>query len=155
MKKVIIASLFAMVAFVFTGCRDCNCQPSEPCQFHQKTIELEVSQAKWEFDNGANMFYCHFDVPEITNNVFLYGTKCIYREYNYGKPNVYDVALPETTYLVEDVDDGQGGTTPYYYQQHIDYAIGVGKVEIFCIYSDFIYDGFTPDAMHFILQLTY
>lgn len=155
MKKVIIASLFAMVAFVFTGCRDCNCQPSEPCQFHQKSIELVVDQSKWEFDTGANMFYCHFDVPEITSDVFKYGTKCIYREYNYGTAKAYEVALPETTYLVVDLDDGQGGTTPYYYQQHIDYGVGVGMVEIFCTISDFYYEGFTPDAMRFRLQLTY
>ena len=101
------------------------------------------------------MFYCHFDVPELTVRAYKYGEVSINREYNSGTSNAYQVALPETTYLSEDLDDGNGGTTPYYYQQHIDYTYGIGFVEIFCKISDFYYEGFTPDAMVFRMQLTY
>ena len=149
MKKYVFISLLALVAMVFTGCH------SEDAPQHKKTVDLVAYSNSWTFDNGANAFYCHFDVPEITSKVYNYGEFSVNREYNSGTPRAYQVALPETTYLQEEVDDGAGGTTMVYYQQHLDYAIGVGFVEVFCTISDFYYDDFSPDAMLFRLQMTY
>ena len=132
-----------------------SCQGNEPCKFNKQTIDLSVKQSQWEFDNDANMFYCHFDVPAITANVYDYGEFSIHREYNSGTNKAYQVALPETTYKSEDIDNENGTYSTVYYQQHLDYAIGVGFVEVFCTISDFYYEGFTPEAMLFRLQLTY
>ena len=152
MKKYVFISLLALVALVFTGCTDCNCkhEPTPECQFHKKTVDLVANASSWSFDDGANMYYCHFDVPEITSTVYNYGEFSVNRKYNSGTQNAYQVALPETTYLQADVE---GGTV--FYQQHLDYAIGVGFIEVFCTISDFYYDGFSPDAMLFRLQMTY
>jgi len=149
MKKYLFICLLAVLAVGFTSCE------SENTPKHKRTIDLVVKQSAWDFDQSANMFYCHFDVPELTARAYNYGEVSINREYNSGTSNAYQVALPETTYRSVDLDDGNGGTTPYYYQQHLDYAFGVGFVEIFCTISDFYYEGFTPDAMVFRMQLTY
>ena len=150
MKKYVFICLMALIGIVMT-----SCQTNEPCKFNKKTVDLNVTQDKWKFDDGANMFFCHFSVPEITAQVYNYGEFSIHREYNSGTNNAYQVALPETTYKSEDIDNGDGTYSTVYYQQHIDYIIGVGFVEVFCTISDFYYEGFTPEAMVFRLQLTY
>lgn len=150
MKKYVFICLMALIGIAFT-----SCQTNEPCKFNKKTVNLKVTQDKWGFDDGANMFFCHFSVPEITAQVYNYGEFSIHREYNSGTNNAYQVALPETTYKSEDIDNGDGTYSTVYYQQHIDYVIGVGFVEVFCTISDFYYEGFTPEAMVFRLQLTY
>ena len=149
MKKYIFISLLALVGVMFSSCRS-----NEP-QMRKKTIDLAVTQSKWGYDSSVDMFYCHFDVPEITSKVYNYGEFSVNREYNSGTPRAYQVALPETTYLQEEVDDGHGTISVINYQQHLDYAIGVGFVEVFCTISDFYYEGFSPDAMLFRLQMTY
>lgn len=149
MKKFVMISVLALVAVVFTACT------SEDTPKHKKTIDLVAKTNTWSFDDGANMYYCHFDVDEITSQVYNYGEFSVHREYNSGKPNAYQVALPETTYCVEELDNGDGTTSPYYYQQHIDYAVGVGFVEVFLTISDYFYEGFQPESMLFRLQMTY
>ncbi len=144
MKKYVFISLLALVALVFTGCQSADAPQ------HKKTVDLVANASSWSFDDGANMYYCHFDVPEITSKVYNYGEFSVNREYNSGTPRAYQVTLPETTYLQADVE---GGTV--FYQQHLDYAIGVGFIEVFCTISDFYYDDFSPDAMLFRLQMTY
>ena len=131
----------------------CTCDPSS--HLNKKTIFLNVSQNQWEFDNSVNMFYCHFDVPELTKAVYDNGEISIHHEYNSGTNNAYQVALPETMYQSEDIDNGDGTYSTVYYQQHIDYAFGIGFVEVFFTISDFYYEGFTPVAMQFRLQMTY
>ena len=148
MKKYVFICLLALVAVVFTACNN-----NDPLR--KKTVDLVVNTNNWEFDNSANMFFCHFNVPEMTAEVYNYGEVSISHEYNPGTQNAYQVALPETVYRQEDLDNGDGTTSPYYYQQHLDYAIGVGFVEIFCTISDFYYKDYTPDAMLFRMQITY
>lgn len=156
MKKSLIFGLLAIMGLGMTSCNTCDCkhEPVIPCQFNKKTIDLVVSSDKWVFDSGANMYYCHFDVPELTQSVYNYGEVSINREYNSGSAQAYQVALPETSYLMLEEDNGDGTTSTYYYQQHIDYAYGAGFVEIFCMFSDYIYDS-APDPMLFRMQLTY
>lgn len=151
MKKYLFICLLAVLAVGFTSCE------SENAPKHKRTIDLVVKQSAWDFDQSANMFYCHFYVPELTARAYNYGEVSINREYNSGTSNAYQVALPETTYKSEQLTDSVGNPVDeyFYYQQHIDYTYGIGFVEIFCTISDFYYEGFTPDAMVFRMQLTY
>ena len=154
MKKYLLIGLVAMMGLGMTGCTiNSSNEPSE--RMHKQTIDLNVKASSWIWDAGANMYYCHFDLPELTSDIYNYAEVSVNREYNSGTPNAYQVALPETTYLSVDLDNEDGSTSPYHYQQHLDYAFGVGFIEIFCTISDLYYEGFTPDAMLFRLQLTY
>ena len=159
MKKYLIIGLLAVMGLGMMSCSgsscDCKHEPVIPCQFNKKTIDLVAKTTDWSFDTGAKMYYCHFDLPELTSDIYNYAEVSVNREYNSGTPNAYQVALPETTYLSVDLDNEDGSTSPYHYQQHLDYAFGVGFIEIFCTISDLYYEGFTPDAMLFRLQLTY
>ena len=131
-----------------TGCTiNSSNEPSE--RMHKQTIDLNVKASSWIWDAGANMYYCHFDLPELTSDIYNYAEVSVNREYNTGSSKAYQVALPETTYLTEKVNNQD-----YFYQQHIDYAYGVGFVEIFLTFSDYVYDQ-QPDPMVFRMQLTY
>ena len=150
MKKYVFICLMAVVAAGMTSCKndkECTCVP---CQFRQQTLDLVVLQKDWTYDSNAKMYFYRFDVPELTAEVYNYGEVSINREYNNGTQNAYQVALPETTYQQTTVD----GNT-YYFQQHIDYAYGIGFVEIGITISDFYYDDFTPTDMIFRMQMTY
>ena len=131
---------------------------TEECKFNKKTVDLVVTQDKWTFDEGANMFFCHFNVPELTEQVYNYGEVSVTREYNSGTKNAYPVALPETSYTVEYENAENTGEVlnTFYYAQHVDYAFGIGFVEVFYTISDFFYpEGEKPEGMLFRLQLTY
>jgi hypothetical protein len=151
MKKVSFLFVFAALLLVFSGCES----KQEPCQFHKKTIDLVVNQKDWAFDNDTHQFYCHFDIEELTANVYNYGEVSVSREYNSGTKDAYQVALPMSLYMVEEVDDGQGGTSYIYYTQHIDYRVGIGYVEVQLTNSDYAYADEKPESMIFRLQLTY
>ena len=148
MKKYLLIGLVAMMGLGMTGCTiNSSSEPSE--RMHKQTIDLNVKASSWIWDAGANMYYCHFDLPELTSAIYNHAEVSINREYNPGSSKAYQVALPETTYLTEKVNNQD-----YFYQQHIDYAYGVGFVEIFLTFSDYIYDQ-QPDPMVFRMQLTY
>ena len=105
MKKYVFICLLALVATVFT-----SCNRNEPLV--KKTIDLTVKSSNWAFDEGINAYYCHFDVKELTEYVYNYGEYSIHREYNTGKSNAYQVALPETTYIQVELDNGDETTSP-------------------------------------------
>ena len=148
MKKYLLIGLVALMGLGMTGCTiNSSNEPSE--RMHKQTIDLNVKASSWIWDAGANMYYCHFDLPELTGDIYNYAEVSINREYNTGSSKAYQVALPETTYLTEKVNNQD-----YFYQQHIDYAYGVGFVEIFLTFSDYVYDQ-QPDPMVFRMQLTY
>ena len=148
MKKYLLIGLVALMGLGMTGCTiNSSSEPSE--RMHKQTIDLNVKANSWIWDAGANMYYCHFDLPELTSDIYNYAEVSINREYNTGSSKAYQVALPETTYLTEKVNNQD-----YFYQQHIDYAYGVGFVEIFLTFSDYVYDQ-QPDPMIFRMQLTY
>jgi hypothetical protein len=151
MKKVSFLFVFAALLLLFTGCES----KQEPCKFNKKTIDLVVNQKDWAFDNDTHQFYCHFDIEELTANVYNYGEVSVSREYNSGTKDAYQVALPMSLYMVEEVDDGQGGTSYIYYTQHIDYRVGIGYVEVQLTNSDYAYADEKPESMIFRLQLTY
>jgi len=151
MKKSIIICLMTLgVIAGFTSCKK-----GDGYRFNKYTKDLIVNAGQWEFDKGANMYFCHFDVEELTAEVYDYGEISVSREYNTGTKNAYQVALPETSYKQVLLDNTEGSSDPYYYQQHIDYAFGVGFVEVFVTISDFYYDDYQPENMLFRLQLTW
>ena len=136
----------------FTACRS-----NEP-QLQKKTVDLAVKSSQWEFDESVNQYYCHFNVPELTESVYNYGEVSINREYNSGTKNAYQVALPETSYKVEyEYDETTGEViNTFYYAQLVDCVYGIGFVEVFYTISDFFYPaGEKPEGMLFRLQLTY
>ena len=147
MKKYLLIGLVALMGLGMTGCTTNN-EPSG--KFHKKTIDLNVTADAWVWDNIMNTYYCHFDLPELTRDIYNYAEVSVNREYNNGTSKAYQVALPETTYLTEKVNNQDN-----FYQQHIDYAYGVGFVEITLTLSDYYYEGFHPEAMLFRMQLTY
>lgn len=145
MKKVLLILSFIAVAIGFTGCED------EPCRYHTQTLDLRVMQADWQFDDNTLQYYYHFDVPEITPFVYNYGNWSISREYNSGTKDAYQVALPQSVYMTEELADGSIA----YYTQHIDYRVGIGYVEIQLTNSDYFYEQENPENMLFRLQLIY
>ena len=154
MKKYLFISLFALVAIMFTGCEKKQQEP-EPCRFHKLTLDLVVDQRDWQFDNDTKQFYYHFDIDELTADVYNYAELSISREFNAGTKDAYQVALPMSTYLEEEVDNGDNTVSTVYYTQHIDYRFGIKYVEIQVTNSDHIYAAENPESMIFRMQLTY
>jgi hypothetical protein len=162
MKKYLIIGLLAVMVLVMTSCSTCDCkhEPTIPCQFNKKTIDLTVYQKEWTFDNDTKQFYAHFDLPELTSDIYNYGNYSLHREYNTGLSTAYQVALPQSLLLSETVTQGSG-TSVVYYTQLVDYRVGVGYVEVQVTNSDFYYPTNTqgnlikPESMVFHLQLIY
>ncbi|MBQ3998294.1 MAG: hypothetical protein II644_03025 [Paludibacteraceae bacterium] len=151
MKKSIIICLLACISLGFTGCIMNSSSSDVDCKFHKKTIDLVCNQNEWLYNSNSNSYYCHFTVDQLTRDVYNYGEVSVSREYNSGSSNAYQVALPETTYMVEN-----DGTNTFYYAQHVDYLYGVGYIEVYYTVSDYFYPAnFTPGAMVFRAQLTY
>ena len=155
MKKQLFLCLIAAMAMV-SCTRYYNTYEVVGGGVKKKTVNLPVKTNQWEFDQDVNQYYCHFDVLELTDSVYNYGEVSVNREYNSGTKDAYQVALPETSYLQIEITNDDNTTSPYFYQQHLDYAFGIGFVEVFCTISDFYYeDGWKPDGMLFRLQMTY
>ena len=147
MKRVFLWALLGMVMMSFAGCKDDGPQ-------NEKSIYLTVNSNEWKFDKDLQQFYAHFNIPEISSNAYNYGNYSVYRVYNVETPNEYQVALPETTYLIEVYTDEESGEKyEYYYQQHVNYRVGFGYVEIQVTNSDYMYAPENPERMDFHLQL--
>ena len=151
-KSLFILTLVAVLA----GMSSCN-YSSEPCRFNKKTIDLPVAWNEWKFDNDAKQFYVHFNIDALTADVYNYGNYSLHREYNSGTKDVYQVALPQSMFMTDTLNDGSVA----YYTQHIDYRVGIKFVEIQVTNSDYFYptDGqgnlYAPDDMRFRLELIY
>lgn len=161
MKKFLLFIFLAAGALGLTSCNDNKYQEPTPCKFNSKSIYLSVNQNEWKYDDQKYQFYAHFTVPEITSNVYNFGNFSLHRVYNLGQSNACQVGLPQSIYNMEIVDNGDGTTTELYYQQLVDYIIGVGYVELQVTNSDFLYPTDTqgyliyPEGMDFHLQLIY
>ena len=109
----------------------------------------------WVWDTDKQYFFYDFDVNALTADVYNFGTITLSREYNFGKNNAYQVALPESTYKLDQQINGND-TTYVPYTQYIDYAFGVKWVQVTLRNSDYIYpNDYEPEEMHFRLQLVY
>ena len=160
MKKYAFLCLLVLVTFVQTGCVFQTDSHTPDCKFHTKTIDLPVKQNEWMYDINNDQFYAHFELKEITANIYNYGNFSIHREYNSGLNAAYQVALPESKFMTE-VINNNGTQTILYYTQLVDYRVGVGYVDIQVTNSDFSYpiddqkNLINPEEMLFRLQLIY
>ena len=144
MKKYIFICLLALVAVGFASCE----------VYETETYDLTVMQEDWQWDNTTQQFYYHFDLPQLTSNVYNFGNYDIWHEYNPGTTDAYMVQLPESIYKQEMViDEVTGDTSFVYYTQHIDARVMVGAVEIQLTNSDYFYDAENPESMLFRLQI--
>jgi len=160
MRRWFLISLLALVGMSFTGC--VVNKPENTCYYHADPIYLEAKSSDWQYDEKNLQFYVHFDVPELTAKVYDFGNYSLHREYNTGTSNAYQVGLPQTIFMSEEVEYEDHTTGIVYYTQHVDYRVGVGYVEIQVTNSDFLYPqeestGYliNPEAMTFHLQLIY
>ena len=150
MKKYLFLAL--ALALVLTGC-----QEKVVCNFHSETIYLPAYQSDWEFDYDAQQFFCHFDVPEITRDVYDNGIWTVSCEFGRKSKNPYMVALPMSVFMTDTLSD----LSVVYYTQYFDYRVGVGYVEVQATMSDYLYPTdpkgnlVPPEAMTFRLQMTY
>ena len=152
MRKYIFILVFAGAVIGLNSCvytTKCDCDPAAECKYHEKTVDLVLNTSEWKFDDDLQQFYCRFNVPEITASIYDYGNFTIHREDNYGTPDAYQVALPQSVYMSETLNNG----SIIYYTQHIDYRIGVGYVEIQLTNSDYYYSQYNPESMRFRLQI--
>ena len=154
MKKYVFFLLLTTILFSLTGCQN-------ECYYHSKSIYLDVAQSEWKFDKDQQQFYAHFNLNQITSDIFNYGNYTLHREYNTNTKDVYQVGLPQSLYLWENVTEADGSEVTVYYQQLVDYRVGVGYVEIQVTNSDYFYpedasgNKINPEAMVFHLQLIY
>ena len=140
---------------VFTGC-----EKNEPCTCKQVTYELRVDQDEWEFDDNTHQFFAHFTIKELTGDVLKYGVVSATRVIKENN-NTYQVALPMSSYLGEEIEYTDGTKDTIFYTQHIDYRYGEKYVDVQLINSDWSYyidnneNYINPDAMTFIMRITY
>ncbi|MCR5050177.1 MAG: hypothetical protein K6A36_03745 [Paludibacteraceae bacterium] len=162
MKKQVLFALLALATVIgFNSCRRTNCtcdhHEPEPCKFNTFTCDLRLASADWQWDDQNQQFYYHFEVPEMTSTIYNYGVFTVYREYGKGTNGAYQVALPQTICNAVEVSAGNYA----YYTQHIDYAYGLGFIEIILTNSDYFYDQndsgqlINPESMDFRVQIVY
>ena len=150
MKKYILLSVLALALTGMTSCEKDN-GPKK-----QESLYLTVSQSEWQYDKALGQFYAHFTLPAISTTAYDYGNYSVYRVYNVDSKDEYQVALPETVYLIDILTDSETGQEyEYYYQQHVNYRIGIGYIEIQVTNSDYLYADTNPETMDFHLQLVY
>lgn len=117
-----------------------------------KDYSVDNSAHKWALavSSDGNYYRCTFDVPELTEFVFLSGNVQGYI-YLYD-PNgaEYQHDLPYSLHILATDQNGN----PYPYTQTIDFVFGVGWIEFQYTNSDFQYPE-VPGPMNFRLALTW
>ena len=138
---------------VLVGFSSCNYYPKETVyetvyetiyESNFKTLDLRVRASDWQ--DGGDYYYCTFNVPELTSQIYNYGVVTCYREYNKGTTNAYQLPLPQT---IHNVDAGDGTL----YTSTIDFSFAVGLVEIVLTNNDFKY--VAPERMDFRLNMVW
>ena len=144
MKK---RTYFAVMVCVLVGFSSCNYYPKETVyESNFKTLDLRVDANQWLFSQDGDYYYCTFNVPELTSQIYNYGVVSCYREYNKGTTNAYQLPLPQT---IHNVDAGNGAL----YTSTIDFSFAVGLVEIVLTNNDFAY--YAPEGMDFRLNMVW
>ena len=120
MKKHIFLAVVCALTLV-------GCQNNETdCYFHKKTINRTVRQSDWQFDDQGKLFFCNFDVPEITRDVYDKGSWTVYREYNHNTPNAYQAAIPMNLFINDTLTED----AVVYYTQYIELPIVMQHREV-------------------------
>ena len=144
MKK---RTYFAIMVCVLVGFSSCNYYPKETVyESNFKTLDLRVDANQWLFSQDGDYYYCTFNVPELTSQIYNYGVVTCYREYNKGTNDAYQLPLPQT---IHNVDAGNGAL----YTSTIDFSFAVGLVEIVLTNNDFAY--YAPEGMDFRLNMVW
>ena len=144
MKK---RTYFAIMVCVLVGFSSCNYYPKETVyESNFKTLDLRVDANQWLFSQDGDYYYCTFNVPELTSQIYNYGVVTCYREYNKGTNDAYQLPLPQT---IHNVDAGNGAL----YTSTIDFSFAVGLVEIVLTNNDFRYAA--PERMDFRLNMVW
>ena len=138
---------FAIMVCVLVGFSSCNYYPKETVyESNFKTLDLRVDANQWLVSQDGDYYYCTFNVPELTSQIYNYGVVTCYREYNKGTTNAYQLPLPQT---IHNVDAGDGTL----YTSTIDFSFAVGLVEIVLTNNDFKY--VAPERMDFRLNMVW
>ena len=138
---------FAIMVCVLVGFSSCNYYPKETVyESNFKTLDLRVDANQWLVSQDGDYYYCTFNVPELTSQIYNYGVVTCYREYNKGTTNAYQLPLPQT---IHNVDAGNGAL----YTSTIDFSFAVGLVEIVLTNNDFAY--YAPEGMDFRLNMVW
>lgn len=147
MKKFYYLMAAVVCLLTLSACEGDKYYPTEYVyQYNKENLNLHIESSDWKWSNNGYYFYT-FSVPELTQNIYNYGTVLCYREYNQGTVNAYQIALP---YIQTKTD----GTDTY--QQFIDFSYLTGVVEIVLTNSDLKYDVTTaPESMDFHLALVW
>lgn len=154
-KSVFLSIVLPLVVLAFTGCKDDKC----PCHCSRQVIEYNVYKADWKYsDLGAkegnpyanNYFFCTFDAPELTEDVFKYGNVEIYDVFNNEMQHVLPYVRHYEEYNAAD-------SVWNYYTETVDAYYGVGWIEFQLSSSDFMYEddlSYMPNAATFRVVIT-
>lgn len=121
-----------------------SCRHNDPDW--RKVYDLHIAANQWVLSNDKSYYFCSFNIPELSTELYNYGVVLCNREYNKGTNNAYQIALPQTIHNVDESTDALYTTT-------IDYSYMPGLVEIVLTNNDFVYA--QPEAMDFRLTLLY
>ncbi len=148
MKKIHYLMAAVVCLLTLSACEGDTYYPTEYVyQYNKTNLNLHIESNEWQKSNDESYYYYTFSVPELTQNIYDYGTVLCYREYNQGMADAYQIALP---YIQTKID----GTDIY--QQYIDFSYLTGQVEIALTNSDLKYDPTqTPESMDFHLALVW
>ena len=148
MKKLSVLFAILLMAFGFSSC---EYHYEYPTTSKNTTINLDlhVNSADWQWSEQVGYYYYTFSVPELTNTICNKGIVVVYREFNKGTSNAYQINLPR---IFPMTDSGNGEV----YSQIIDFSYLPQQVEIAVTNSDLKYDLKTkPESMDFRLSMMY
>ena len=148
MKKLSVLFAILLMAFGFSSC---EYHYEYPTTSKNTTIilDLHVNSAAWQWSEQDGYYYYTFSVPELTNTICNKGIVVVYREFNKGTSNAYQINLPR---IFPMTDSGNGEV----YSQIIDFSYLPQQVEIAVTNSDLKYDLKTkPESMDFRLSMMY
>ena len=154
MKNKLILVLCAIAACCFVAC-DSGTSPE--CKYHSDTFDIpkKGDKLKWDFDKTNREFVCRVNMPDITSYIYNFGNWSLCREFNKGKSDAYQIALPMSQFKCDTVE----AESTIYYTQYLDYRVGTEYVDIQLTNSDFFYakdasgNPIPPETMDFRLQV--
>ena len=148
MKKLSVLFAILLMAFGFSSC---EYHYEYPTTSKNTTINLDlhVNSADWQWSEQVGYYYYTFSVPELTNTICNKGIVVVYREFNKGTSDAYQINLPR---IFPMTDSGNGEV----YSQIIDFSYLPQQVEIAVTNSDLKSDLKTkPESMDFRLSMMY
>ena len=150
MKKLSVLFAILLMAFGFSSC---EYHYEYPTTSKNTTINLDlhVNSADWQWSEQVGYYYYTFSVPELTNTICNKGIVVVYREFNKGTSDAYQINLPR----IFPMTDSSSGKVEVD-SQISDFSYLPQQVEIAVTNSDLKYDLKTkPESMDFRLSMMY